>query len=213
MNIKHTTEKEAGVKYGRLTVIKVLDTVTKHQKTIFRCICDCGKEIDVVGTYVKNGITKSCGCFKIDGIRKLSYVHGKVKTPEYNIWCLMKRRCLNPTSASYSYYGGRGITVCDIWKNSFEKFLADMGERPTSKHSIDRIENNGNYEPSNCRWATKKEQAQNKNSNKPVCIDNMLFKTQSDFIKYLGIRKSQFDHRRYQSKLSIEQIYKQFKKQ
>jgi len=96
--------------------------------------------------------------------------HGMTKTSEHKSWSGIKERCFNPNHKGYSYYGARGITVCDRWKNSFENFFADMGLKPTPKHSIDRIDNNGNYCPDNCRWATKAEQANNKSTNRLITI-------------------------------------------
>lgn len=95
-------------------------------------------------------------------IGKPNEKHGGVGTPEYRIWTHMKGRCLNETDARYADYGGRGIIVCDRWVESFAAFLADMGPRPSKSHSIDRIDNDGGYEPSNCRWATDQEQSLNK---------------------------------------------------
>ena len=94
--------------------------------------------------------------------------HGLSRTPEYNAWIDMKQRCFNPNHQHYLHYGGRGITVCDRWKNSFEDFLADMGSRPTAKHSLDRIDNDGDYCPENCKWSTKAEQQNNRRNNKPL---------------------------------------------
>ena len=99
--------------------------------------------------------------------------HGMTKTPEYDAWDGMKQRCFNPNHKRYSDWGGRGITVCDRWKNSFENFLADMGSKPTAKHSIDRIDNDGDYCPGNCRWATKAEQENNKRNNRLITIEDV----------------------------------------
>ena len=126
---------------------------------------------------VINGYTKSCGCLVVEALKnnirrrkKLNIPHPKIKhgyryKPEYNVYRAMKKRCLLPTNDSYPNYGGRGITICDRWLN-FENFLEDMGKRPTKNHSIDRINNDGNYEPENCRWATSKQQANNRSTNK-----------------------------------------------
>ena len=100
----------------------------------------------------------------------MNYSHGMSKTPEYQAWNNMKNRCFNPNHKAYSDYGGRGIAVCDRWKNSFENFLADMGTKPSTKHSIDRINNDGDYSPKNCRWATKAEQQNNQRSNRLITI-------------------------------------------
>ena len=94
--------------------------------------------------------------------------NGMSKTPEYKAWYNMKDRCFNPNHKCYSDYGGRGIKICDRWKNSFQNFFLDMGSRPTAKHSLDRIDNNADYFPKNCRWATKAEQVNNKRNNKPL---------------------------------------------
>ena len=99
--------------------------------------------------------------------------HGMSKTPEYQAWADMKHRCFNPNHKSYSDYGGRGIAVCDRWKNSFEDFLADMGSRPTAKHSLDRIDNNADYSPENCKWSTKAEQQNNRRYNRLITIDDV----------------------------------------
>ena len=100
----------------------------------------------------------------------MNYSHGMSGTPEYQAWVDMKQRCLNPNYQYYSHYGGRGITVCDRWKNSFQNFFLDMGSRPSAKHSLDRIDNNADYSPKNCRWATKAEQENNKRTNRLITI-------------------------------------------
>lgn len=125
----------------------------------YRCRCHCGKEFTVSGDKLKRGHTKSCGCIS-DGLK-----HGLVGTSEYGIWAAMKRRCMNKNSAAYKDYGGRGVVVCERWMH-FQNFYADMGMRPSVKHSIDRINNDGNYEPNNCRWTTMDVQARNRRKRK-----------------------------------------------
>jgi len=115
--------------------------------------------------------------------------HGMSKTPEYRAWLHMKDRCFNPNSKDYPNWGGRGITVCDRWKNSSENFLADMGSRPTAKYSLDRIDNNADYSPENCRWATQTEQTNNRRSNYLITIGNET-KTMTQWAKKINISKN-----------------------
>jgi hypothetical protein len=143
-------------RYNRLLITEIISGRYKKVK----CICDCGN----TGTYylcnLKSGKTKSCGCL-YNETRVGNYKHGGTGTREYSIWKAMKRRCYNKNVKDYPNYGGRGIIVCDRWLNSFENFISDMGKKPSAEYSIDRIDVNGNYEPSNCRWATPKEQRLN----------------------------------------------------
>lgn len=156
-------------KFGRLTALESVAPVRKYEyKWLFRC--ECGKEKILPKTSVTKGYVKSCGCLLSETsskhIIKVNKKHGMYLHPVYYIWSNMKMRCLNKNSFMYKNYGGRGIKVCDRWLNSFENFFEDMGDRPSPKHSIDRIDNNGNYEPNNCRWATNKEQSRNKSVTK-----------------------------------------------
>lgn len=156
-----------GQRFGRLVVIKELET-RYHSSINWLCKCDCGKTKEVPSARLIHGKTKSCGCFNLDCIKERSTTHGETineqVSDEFGIWAAMIYRC----SSNNPDYGGRGIKVCDRWLECFENFLADMGRRPSKKHSLDRYPNNetGNYEPSNCRWGTKKQQAGNTRSNR-----------------------------------------------
>jgi hypothetical protein len=142
-------------KYNRLTAIRVFDKVGTVNRWL--CRCDCGKETVVRINSLRRGEIKSCGCAKFGTNLK----HGKCGSKIYNNWLQMRARCYNPNNKYYKNYGGRNIKMCQRWFDSFEDFYADMGDAPAN-HSIDRINNDGDYEPSNCRWATKKEQTRNR---------------------------------------------------
>ena len=149
---------KSGDKFGRLTL---LHSFVENGRRKWLCRCNCGNEKIILQQSLPGGNTKSCGCLRVER----NFVHGGYYLPEYGIWAGMKNRCCRPKSRDYEFYGGRGIIVCERWMNSFQNFYADMGSRPSKSHSLDRIDGNKNYEPSNCRWATPSEQNNNKRDN------------------------------------------------
>lgn len=153
----------AGNRYGILTTVRKAPTQTCRRQWL--CRCDCGNESVVHGGNLTSDHTTSCGCQKARLISEKNSTHRRCRTKLYGIYRAMIDRCENPKVACFSRYGGRGIKVCKRWRHSFEAFLEDMGERPSPLHSLDRKENSGDYCPENCRWATGREQGQNKRNN------------------------------------------------
>jgi hypothetical protein len=139
---------------------------TTDKKRLWLVKCDCGVSRIMFAANIKSSANPSCGCLRKENIVKACTKHGKRSDPIYAIWCSMIRRCHEPKCKSYAYYGARGISVCPQWRNSFSAFYEYVGDRPSPKHSLDRIDNGKGYEPGNCRWATVYEQAQNTRNNK-----------------------------------------------
>lgn len=153
-----------GRRFGRLVVVEFVER--SEGRTRWACACDCGAAIVARADHIKSGEIRSCGCSHI-GAKPHRRTHGMKGTPEYSVWQSVLGRCTRPTNSGFPRYGARGVSVCDRWR-SFENFYADMGPRPSLKHSIDRIDPYGNYEPKNCRWVTSDVQAANKRCRKVV---------------------------------------------
>ncbi len=176
----------AGQRFGRLVAIRPTGEATSAGRK-WLCLCDCGKEVTPYASALRNGHSQSCGCRHKDIARAKWTTHGEFGTPTYRAWIAMRSRCEQPRNSSYGNYGGRGIIVCERWA-AFPNFLADMGEKPQGK-TIDRINPNGNYEPANCRWATKEVQNNNKRTSVFVTIGDRTL-TYSQWARELNVDQS-----------------------
>lgn len=175
-----------GRRFTRLTVMGYLGQ--KDGRTRWLCVCDCGAEVQADRQDLVRGSTKSCGCYIREKTRARKK-HGMHNTPEYKAWVAMRSRCTRPTNPAWDDYGGRGITVCKRWLESFAAFYEDMGPRPSEDHSLDRIDNNRGYYPHNCRWATSLTQNHNLRSNHRVTHEGETL-TLAEWSERTGIPKS-----------------------
>ena len=190
-----------GQRFGRLTVVNRAET--RNKRTYWDCVCDCGNT-KVINSYkLLSGNTQSCRCLDTEMTIARTTKHGMShSSPEYYIWKTMRQRCNNPNNGAYKEYGGRGVKVCKRW-DKFESFYKDMGQRPSSKHQIERLDNDGDYEPSNCVWATQLAQANNKRNTLYITFRGVT-KPISDWAREVGIQKTTIRARIFNYKWDVE---------
>lgn len=185
-------KKLAGLRFGRLQIIKQVGA--RNRRSLWLCECECGNVIERTSNDLVHGRVKSCGCLKAEVIASgAAKTHGLREAPIYGVYHAMRSRCENQNSKRFADYGGRGITVCDRWKESIQNFVDDMGEQPTSA-TVERIDNNKGYSPDNCRWATRTEQGRNKRNNRVIEYDGKHL-TLSEWAERTGIKRATIQRR------------------
>ncbi len=185
----HYNKDEAGRRYGRLTVLSKGPDGGKYDRSHWLCKCDCGNTKVISQDALRGGGTMSCGCLIRDVVKERSTTHGETceysrGSKEYKAWATMKWRCHNRNNTRY---GGRGISVCQRWLDSYVDFLIDVGRAPSPEYSLDRINNNGNYEPGNVEWSTRIRQANNTRRNRLIAINEQVY-TVGEWARITGIR-------------------------
>jgi len=179
--------------FTRLTAInRAENDKTGHVQ--WNCVCTCGNKVVVPAKSLKTGNNKSCGCLKKELDKTRGITHGLSKTPEYHAWDNIKGRCYNINDKRFSDYGGRGITVCEEWKNDFLAFYNCVGPRPSKKHSIDRIDNDGDYRQGNVKWSTAKEQQNNTRQNHYITVNGKTLNI-AQWSILVGIHRGTLNHR------------------
>jgi len=180
-----------GAVFGRLTVVEPV--AGDYRETYWRCACACGGWHTARQSHLKRGNVKSCGCLSREWGCQANLSHGVTKSLEHRVWIQMRYRCTNPKGRGWRNYGGRGITVCARWLESFENFLIDMGACPIG-HSLDRKDNDLGYTPENCRWATRRVQANNRRNTRRLTIDGIT-RPLADWARHAGVSLGVFSTR------------------
>jgi hypothetical protein len=178
-----------GQRFTRLIVL----SLASLRPVKWNCVCDCGNSKVSTSSGLQRGDTRSCGCLHLEWCQtgNQSRKHGGKGTTEYKIWSGIKSRCLTPSDRAFHLYGGRGVTICDRWRDSFPKFLEDMGNRPSPAHTINRVDNDGPYSPDNCRWATWEEQNNNQRCNHYITHQGQT-RTMAQWARDLGLNYNTF---------------------
>lgn len=179
-----------GRRYGRLVALEISSNVKGLVR--WKCLCDCGQTSHVIASNLGR-ITNSCGCLKREATIRAHTTHGGSRTVEYIIWLRIKDRCFKPSCKEFPFYGARGISMCQRWRKDFGAFIGDVGVRPFTKAQLDRIDNDGNYEPSNVRWVDKITQANNTRGNRIVNLDGSAM-TLANAARLLGVPYKPFHH-------------------
>jgi hypothetical protein len=191
-----------GQRFGRV-LVGARSTNDDFGRVRWRCNCDCGSTVVIIGNHLASGNTKSCGCISREKKALRFTQHGYYGTPTHTSWQTAKQRCFNPNSPEFHNYAGRGITMCQKWANDFAEFLRDMGERPNGK-TLDRIDNDGNYEPGNCRWATPRQQLNNTRRNMVLELNGERM-TAIQWSRHLGL-SARTIHDRIRKGWTVERV-------
>lgn len=201
----NTAIEMRGLRFGRYVVIDRAPTPpgARQKQARWVCRCDCGTIRIRKGNDLRSGNSRSCGCLNHEETSARNFRHGSKDTKTYNAWCGAKQRCFYPDNKRFADYGGRGITMCEAWKNDFLAFLADMGHRPVGR-TLERIDTNGNYEPGNCYWATPREQKHNQRNSKRVDYGGVLWNLKS-LAQCFGISYTKLRYRHVLCGLPIEE--------
>lgn len=195
----------SGLRFGRLEVISLCNYRNKDGRALWKCKCDCGNEIIVSSNSLLRKNTRSCGCYKNDIIKQKAITHNDSKSKLYKIWVSMKKRCQNSNDKGYKNYGGRGITVCNLWKNSYEEFKRwSLKNGYKQGLSIDRIDNNSGYSPENCRWVTTYIQSRNTRRTHFIEYNGKKY-VMKDLAEKLGIKYNTFANRILVYKFTLEE--------